>query len=97
MYLRKVKWCSLPVLLTLLTTLWLYPVTSYALSLQEAIHQIKTTYSAKVLKAETVNLNGKKHYRIKFLTKDRRVKNVTVDGNTGDIISDQMINRPRQK
>jgi hypothetical protein len=57
------------------------------ISLDEAVRKAKKKYKGKVLSAETVNIDGRKVYRIKILTKDGRVKRVHIDARTGKTVS----------
>jgi uncharacterized iron-regulated membrane protein len=53
------------------------------ISLDEAVAQARKRHKGKVLSAETTRSNGRKVHRIKILTKDGRVKRVTVDAGNG--------------
>jgi uncharacterized membrane protein YkoI len=57
------------------------------ISLDEAVSQARRQNSGKVLSAETTNIDGRKVYRIKILTKDGRVKRTQVDARTGQPLS----------
>jgi hypothetical protein len=53
------------------------------ISLDEAVAQARQRYRGKVLSAETTRVDGRKVHRIKILTKDGRVKRITVDAGSG--------------
>jgi uncharacterized membrane protein YkoI len=53
------------------------------ISLDEAVSRARQQYPGKVLSADTVNINGRKLYNIKILTKDGRVKRTQVDARSG--------------
>ena len=53
------------------------------ISLDEAVSQARQQYKGQVLSAETSNINGRKVYHIKILTKDGRVKRTQVDARSG--------------
>ena len=54
-----------------------------SISLDEAVSRARQQYPGKVLSADTVNVNGRKVYNIKILTKDGRVKRTQVDARSG--------------
>ena len=53
------------------------------ISLDEAVSRARQQNNGKVLSADTVNVNGRKVYQIKILTKDGRVKRTRVDAGSG--------------
>lgn len=53
------------------------------ISLDEAVSRARQQNKGKVLSAETVNVDGRKVYQIKILTKDGRVKRTRVDAGSG--------------
>lgn len=54
-------------------------------SVEQAVKSVKKQYSGKVLKAEQIKSKGPKVFKIKLLLPGGRVKNVYVDGATGDV------------
>lgn len=57
------------------------------ISLDEAVSQARRQYQGQVLSTETINVDGRKVYRIKILTNDGRVKRTQVDARTGQPLS----------
>lgn len=53
------------------------------ISLDEAVSRARQQNKGKVLSAETVNVDGRKVYQIKILTKDGRVKRTRIDAGNG--------------
>jgi uncharacterized membrane protein YkoI len=67
------------------------------ISLDEAVAQARKRYNGKVLSAETVRVDGRKVHRIKILTKDGRVKRITVDAGSGKKKSRKSDNGKKKK
>jgi uncharacterized membrane protein YkoI len=59
----------------------LVPVSSFAISLNEAAQQAARQHNAKVLSARTINQNGQRVHEIKLLTKSGVVKTVHIRDN----------------
>ena len=53
------------------------------ISLDEAVSRARQQNKGKVLSTETINVYGRKVYRIKILTRDGRVKRTQVDARNG--------------
>lgn len=58
---------------------------SAAIGVEQAVKNVKKQYSGKVLKAEKIKSKGPKVFKVKLLLPGGRVKNVFVDGATGQV------------
>jgi len=58
---------------------------SAGVSVEQAVKNVKKQYSGKVLKAEKIKSKGPKVFKVKLLLPGGRVKNVFVDGSTGQV------------
>ena len=56
------------------------------ISLDEAVARVERRYDARVVRAEEKNDDGRTVYRIRLLSADGRVFQVTVDAQTGDVL-----------
>jgi uncharacterized membrane protein YkoI len=68
--------------LCLILLVFLMPVTTHAISLNEAAQQAARQNDAKVLSARTVEKGGSRVHEIKLLTKDGVVKTVRIRDNS---------------
>ncbi|OUR87066.1 hypothetical protein A9Q81_26740 [Gammaproteobacteria bacterium 42_54_T18] len=58
---------------------------SAGVGVEQAVKNVKKQYSGKVLKAEKIKSKGPKVFKVKLLLPGGRVKNVFVDGATGQV------------
>ena len=54
-------------------------------TVEQAIKRVKRQYPGKILKAEQIESKGPKVFKVKVLMKGGRIKNVFVDGASGDV------------
>lgn len=54
-------------------------------TIEQAIRRVKKQYPGKILKAEKIKSKGPKVYKVKVLMPGGRIKNVFVDGTSGDV------------
>jgi uncharacterized membrane protein YkoI len=59
------------------------------ISKQQAIAVVKDNFGGKVLKAKLLESPSGRFYSVKLLTKKGRVKQVSVDSRTGDILNNR--------
>lgn len=58
-------------------------VAAAAVTLEQAVAQVRQETGGRILAAETVRENGRRVHRIKVLTPDRSVRTVRIDAGNG--------------
>lgn len=67
----------------MLLTIGGMPAMATALTLEQAVAQVRRETGGRILAAETVQENGRRVHRIKVLTPERSVRTVRVDAANG--------------
>ena len=60
-----------------------YHIQPSGISLDQAVEMVQRRYRAKAIKAETVRNGDKRVHRIRLLSADGKVRNVSVDAESG--------------
>jgi len=71
-----VAWLSKLILTLTLTSV--LTVSAWAVSLQEAADRVARQYDARVVSAETIDRNGRRVHKIRFVTRDRVARTVYI-------------------
>ena len=73
-------------ILTIFVSLILFPTIAFAaVNEREASQAAKSKYHAKVLAIKTINKAGIKHFKIKLLLDNGRIKTVYINSKNGEI------------
>jgi hypothetical protein len=69
-------WLSKFILIAVLTSV--LTVSAWAVSLREAADRVARQYDARVVSAETIERNGQRVHKIRFVTRDRVARTVYI-------------------